>query len=112
MKKFQQFAMAFFLGAMSLGFTACSDDNNGDGDFELPEVGQATTTINASDIEMQKVTKTYVQDVIYPTYQALASNARTLYSAAQTLYTSAEAGTMTQAQIDAACEAFKNTRRE
>ena len=112
MKKIKQFAMAFFLGAMSFGFTACSDDNNGEEGFKLPDVSQATTTINSSDLEMQKVTKTYVQDVIYPTYQALASNARTLYSAAQTLYTSAEAGTMTQTQIDAACEAFKNTRRE
>ena len=112
MKKIKQFAMAFFLGAMSFGFTACSDDNNGDGDFQLPDVSQATTTINSSDLEMQKVSKTYVQDVIYPTYQALASNARTLYSAAHTLYSAAEAGTMTQSQIDAACEAFKNTRRE
>ena len=56
--------------------------------------------------------KNYVQAVVYPTYQALASNARTLYSAAQTLYKSAEAGTMTQDEINAACEAFKNTRRE
>ena len=58
------------------------------------------------------MTKNYVQAVVYPTYQALASNARTLYSAAQTLYKSAEAGTMTQDEINAACEAFKNTRQE
>lgn len=112
MKKIQKFVMAFLLGAMSLGFTACSDDDGPTNDFQLPEVGQATTAINGSDIEMQKVAKTYVQDVIYPTYQALAANARTLYNAAQTLYAAAEAGNMTQSQIDAACEAFKNTRRE
>lgn len=112
MKKIQKFVMAFLLGAMSLGFTACSDDDGPTNDFQLPEVGQATTAINGSDIEMQKVAKTYVQDVIYPTYQALAANARTLYNAAQTLYAAAEAGNMTQSQIDAACEAFKDTRRE
>ena len=112
MKKIQNFVMAFLLGAMTIGFTACSSDNGGNGEFDLPEVGQATTSISSSDKEMQKVAKNYVQAVVYPTYQALASNARKLYSAAQTLYKSAEAGTMTQSQIDAACEAFKNTRQE
>lgn len=112
MKKIQNFVMAFLLGAMTIGFTACSSDNGGNGEFDLPDVGQATTSISSSDKEMQKVTKNYVQAVVYPTYQALASNARTLYSAAQTLYKSAEAGTMTQDQINAACEAFKNTRQE
>ena len=112
MKKIQKFVMAFLLGAMTLGFSACSDDNGVDEKFELPEIGQATTTINSSDKDMEKVTKNYVQNVVYPTYQALAANARTLYSASQTLYKAAEAGTMTQSQIDAACEAFKDTRRE
>lgn len=112
MKKIQNFVMAFLLGAMTIGFTACSSDNGGNGEFDLPDVGQATTSISSSDKEMQKVAKNYVQAVVYPTYQALASNARTLYSAAQTLYKSAEAGTMTQNEINAACEAFKNTRQE
>lgn len=112
MKKIQNFVMAFLLGAMTIGFTACSSDNGGNENFDLPDVGQATTSISSSDKEMQKVAKNYVQEVVYPTYQALASNARTLYSAAQTLYKSAEAGTMTQNEINAACEAFKNTRRE
>ena len=112
MKKIQNFVMAFLLGAMTIGFTACSSDNGGDGEFDLPDVGQATTSISSSDKEMQKVAKNYVQEVVYPTYQALASNARTLYSAAQTLYKSAEAGTMTQNEINAACEAFKKTRQE
>lgn len=112
MKKIQKFVMAFLLGAMTLGFSACSDDNGGDEKFELPEIGKATTTINSSDKDMEKVTKNYVQNVVYPTYQALAANARTLYSASQTLYKAAEAGTMTQSHIDAACEAFKDTRRE
>lgn len=112
MKKIQNFVMAFLLGAMTIGFTACSSDNGGNEGFDLPDVGQATTSISSSDKEMQKVAKNYVQAVVYPTYQALASNARTLYSAAQTLYKSAEAGTMTQNEINAACEAFKNTRQE
>ena len=111
MKKIQKFVMAFLFGAMTIGFTACSSDG-GDEKFDLPEVGQATTSVSTSDLEMQKVTKNYVQNVIYPTYQALAANARTLYGAAQALYQAAEAGTMTQKEIDAACEAFKNARSE
>lgn len=103
--------MAFFVSALALGFASCSSDDN-EGNFELPSVGQATTAISSSDLEMQKVTKSYVQNVVYPTYQALAKNARDLYSTCTTLYKSAEAGTMTQSQIDAACEAFKNARRE
>lgn len=111
MKKIQKFAMAFFVSALTLGFASCSSDDNGS-EFELPSVGQATTAISTSDLEMQKVTKSYVQNVVYPTYQALAKNARDLYSTCTTLYKAAEAGTMTQSQIDAACEAFKNARRE
>lgn len=111
MKKIQKFAMVFFVSALALGFASCSSDDN-EGKFELPSVGQATTAISSSDLEMQKVTKSYVQNVVYPTYQALAKNARDLYSTCTTLYKSAEAGTMTQSQIDAACEAFKNARRE
>ena len=111
MKKFKQLVMAFLVGVVSFGFTAC-DDNNNEVEFELPEVGQATVNVNSSDKEMQKVAKVYVNQVVYPTYQALAANARTLYTTTAALYTAAEAGTMTQAQIDAACEAFKDTRRE
>lgn len=111
MKKFKQLVMAFLVGVVSFGFTAC-DDNNNDVEFELPEVGQATVNVSSSDKEMQKVAKVYVNQVVYPTYQALAANARTLYTTTAALYTAAEAGTMTQAQIDAACEAFKDTRRE
>ena len=108
MKKIQKFAMMFFLGAMSLGFTACGSDD----DFTLPEVGQAETTIGTNDLKMQAMTKSYVQNVVYPTYQALAANARTLDTKCKALYAAAEAGTMTQTQIDEACDAFKAARRE
>ena len=59
---------------------------------------------------MQTVTQSYVDNVVYPTYKDLASNARVLYAKAQALYTAASNGTMSQADIDAACEAFKDTR--
>ena len=34
MKKIQNFVMAFLLGAMTIGFTACSSDNGGNGEFD------------------------------------------------------------------------------
>ena len=110
MKKIQQYAMAFLLGAISLGFTACSSDD--DPDYNIPEAGQANVTITSSDLQMQAITKSYVSNVVYPTYKALAANARDLYTKCQALYSAANAGTMEQSQIDAACEAFKNVRRE
>lgn len=110
MKKIQKMALAFMMGGLALCFASCSSDD--DSTFDLPKVGQATTTINSSDLAMQKTTKAYVENVVYPTYQALAKNSRELYNTCSALYKAAEAGTMTQSQIDAACEAFKNARRE
>ena len=101
MKKIQKFAMAFLLGAMTFGFTACSDDNGGDDEI-----------VNIPAADMSAATKTYVDDVVYPTYQALAANAQTLYTKAQALYAAASNGTMTQAQIDETCEAFKGAREQ
>lgn len=110
MKKIQKMALSFMMGGLALCFASCGSDD--DSTFDLPEVGQATTTINSSDLAMQKTTKAYVENVVYPTYQALAKNSRELYNTCSALYKAAEAGTMTQSQIDAACEAFKNARRE
>ena len=110
MKKIQKTALSFMMGGLALCFASCGSDD--DTTFDLPNVGQATTTINSSDLAMQKTTKAYVENVVYPTYQALAKNSRELYNTCSALYKAAEAGTMTQSQIDAACEAFKNARRE
>lgn len=65
MKKFKQLVMAFLVGVVSFGFTACSDENNEE-KFELPEVGQATVNVSSSDKEMQKVAKVYVTRLFIP----------------------------------------------
>ena len=78
MKKFKQLVMAFLVGVVSFGFTACDDSNN-DVEFELPEVGQATVNVSSSDKEMQKVAKVYVNQVVYPTFlQAVAADVRNI----------------------------------
>ena len=91
--------MALLIGATSLGFTSC-DDNDG------PDDG----TVTIAKSEMQTVTQAYVDNVVYPTYTELAKEARTLYATTQALYQAASNGTMTQTQIDAACTAFKAAR--
>ena len=104
MKKTFQKAI-LFMAAMTLpfGFASCSDDNNssnGNGDNVVPVSVLSTATTD------------YVNTIVYPTYKDLATNCKTLNEACKTLYAHANAGTMTQADIDAACEAFKDARRE
>lgn len=110
MKKFSKFAAMFLIGTFALCTTSCSSDEYGDD--EIPTVGSADTNINSSDLVMQKIAKTYIKDVVNPTYTDLANYTQTLYEACTALYAAANAGTMTQEHIDAACEAFKDARRE
>ncbi len=100
MKKISNYATALLIGAVSLGFTSC--DSNDD------PADEGTVTVAKTDIK--NVAQSYIDNVVYPTYIELAKDARELYAAAQTLYQSASNGTMTQAQIDAACDAFKAAR--
>lgn len=86
--------------ALSLSLASC-DKENGSSD---------STVVEAS--ELKAVAETYVNDVVYPTYTDLAVYCKTLNEACTTLYQHASAGSMTQSDIDAACEAFKNARRE
>lgn len=101
MKKFSKLAMMFFAGTLALGFSSCSDsDDNGDDANAVPVS------------ELSAVAQTYIDDVVYPTYEALKTNSEKLATACANLYSHAQAGTMTQSDIDAACEAFKDARRE
>lgn len=102
MKKTFKKAILFMAAmALPLGFASCSDDNNS---------SDGSTIVSAS--ELSTATTNYVNDIVYPTYKDLADNCKTLNEACENLYAKATAGTMTQADIEAACEAFKNARRE
>ncbi len=87
--------------ALPLGFTSCSDSNDSSTDDNV---------VPAS--ELSAVANTYVNDIIYPTYADLRSNAKTLKDACENAYNNAKAGNLSDADIEAACEAFKNARRE
>ena len=100
MKKIFKSAMLFLAAStMTFGFSSCSsssDDNGGN------SVGAPV---------MQAIVDNYVDNIVEPTYSKLATNAQTLYDACQNLYAKRKAGSLTQADIDAACEAFKAARK-
>lgn len=98
MNKFTKSVMMLLMGAVTLGFMSCSDDEE--------------TTEGSNDCFMKEIVKNYTDNVVNPTYASLADNAQVLYDACQTLYANGKAGTLTQKDIDAACEAFKNARME
>ena len=106
MKKLTKLAMMFFVGALALGFTSCSDDDN-----DNTGAGGGDTPTPTAKTEMQAVVENYVNNVVDPTYADLADGAQQLYDACQTLYANRKAGNLTQADIDKACEAFKTARR-
>ena len=87
--------------ALPFGFTSCSSDDD-------PAVTDGV--VNAS--ELASVADEYVNSVVYPTYNDLAANCKTLHEACTDLYTKAQAGSATNADVEAAAEAFKNARRE
>ena len=86
---------------LSLGFASCRDD---DGPVTEGNVVPAT--------ELSAVANTYVNDIINPTYKDLRDNAKVLKDACDKAYANAKAGNLSDADITAACEAFKNARRE
>lgn len=98
MKKITKFVAMCLTGALALGFTACSND---DDDENVIHYGE----------DMKAVVSNYVDAVVEPTYKELAIKADALYNACQNLKTKRQNGTLTQADIDAACAAFKEARK-
>ena len=97
----------FCIGAFA--FTSCSDDDTPDlgGDRENPVIDNRWTGVQA---EMWDVADQYINGVVYPTYRNLAASADELYSEAVNVQSKHNAGTLTDADVEAACEAFKTAR--
>lgn len=110
MKKFSQLASMLLLGVLTFGFTACSDDDNTENNGQA--VVDPINNYPAAPASMKDIASTYLNDIVYPTYKSLATNATTLYDACQTLYKNASSNNWNQADIDAAAEAFKKARQD
>ena len=111
MKRISNLFAMLFMGALAVtSFTACSDDDDDitlGGDKDNPTVGNQWTGVQA---EMWEVANQYVNQVVYPTYKNLAASADVLYEQAVTMQQKHDAGTLTDADVEAACEAFKAAR--
>ncbi len=84
---------------LSATFTACSDDDD-DNDQALTEKEEA----------MQALTDQYVNNVIYPIYSSLATQADDLFNKIVSAKTKFRAGTISQNDIDQICTVFINAR--
>lgn len=128
MKKFLIFSVAFLLGAVSL--TSCSE-NEGSGDGTgysdktygeeaiaacssvQEQMAVARKKINGSTLTadqetyLRSVLEKLVKDVIIPTYTSLADDVTDLESTLKGL----TVNTITQEQINSACEDFKKARQ-
>ena len=82
--------------ACTLGFTACSSDDDNKDDNKVSEKEQA----------MQAITNQYVNNVIFPIYQSLASQTSTLFDQLVDAKAKFRAGTLTQGDIDKICNTF------
>lgn len=93
----------------AFAFTSCSDDDTPDlgGDRENPVIDNRWTGVQA---EMWDVADQYINGVVYPTYRNLAESADELYNEAVNVQSKHNAGILTDADVESACEAFKTAR--
>ncbi|MBR5688546.1 MAG: imelysin [Prevotella sp.] len=105
MKKIFKYAMMFAAAcALSLGVTACGDDDDDNPDNKKTAEQQKLESMKA-------ITQKYLDDVVYPTYTNLANQSQVLYDLINGLKTQLKAGTkVKQSDIDAICTAYKKAR--
>lgn len=106
MEKISKIFSMFLMGTVAMGLASCSSSD----DEDSSEVVDPVTYPTEAPASLEQVSKDYVDNVVFVTYKNLANEAAKLSAATKTLYEAAAAGTMTQANIDAACDAFKSAR--
>lgn len=136
MKKFSFYAMSLIAaGALTMGFSSCSDDddnNNGGGttdvDYSNKTYGneaidactnvqnaltKAYNALNGASLsaeqtaELNNVINAYVDDVVVPTYKDLGTAVEEMHTALGTLSETQ----ITQQNVNDACTAFKKARK-
>jgi len=100
MKKFLSTALIPAL-AIGLSLTSCSEDNGGSIDDVL----------SPKEAALQKAAGAYVGNTVLPTYKGMADNAIKLFDLCEEISRKHAAGTLTQADIVAAGDVWKASRR-
>ena len=119
MKKVTKLAMLLLVGTFTTGFVSCGSSEEVVPSSLITEEQQnklnqaeSDSKTNAEKTEMGKIVANYLNAVVKPTYHDLAKRADVLYFSCQKVYQKRKAGTLTQSDIDNACEAFKDARKE
>ncbi|MCM1319107.1 MAG: hypothetical protein NC217_01845 [Muribaculaceae bacterium] len=89
------------IGALALFAASCSDDNDEPKSNEL----------SAKEQTLQKATRDYVDNTVLPTYSKMADAAIRMQKLCHVMQDKHTAGTLTEADIKAAGEAWKEARK-
>ena len=106
MKKYFILSVAVLMSALT--FTACGDDDDSSSTVTPTD---PTATVNAEkEAAMKALTGQYVNNVIFPTYKALATLTAELYDELVDAKSKLREGTLTQSDIDEICSTFIDAR--
>ena len=103
MKKLFKYAMLYAAAlVISLSFASCGEDD---------DVEAIIESINEENAFIEKLTEGYLEDVVYETYEDMAYAVSDLFDLINAINTKLQAGeTLTQSEIDAICEQYKEAR--
>lgn len=101
MKFYNPFLIAAFVAAGSI-FTSCSDDNND---------GLVVDELSVKEQSLKNAAECYIDNTVLPTYGAMADAAIELYDLCETIQQKHAAGTLTTADVTAAGNAWKKSRK-
>lgn len=102
MKKiFKNLALLLTAVTLTTSLAACSDDDD----------DNSTSSISKGDQYLKNVLATTVDNTINPTYAAMALAADSLYTQIQEIHEASKTHSVTQAQVDKACELWKSARQ-
>lgn len=96
-----KFSKLFLLPVVALAMTGCSDNDEPKNDNEL----------SAKEQTLKAATEAYVDNTVLPTYKAMADAAVNMCDLCHTMQAKHAAGTLTEADIKAAGEAWKLARK-
>lgn len=100
MKTYLNLFVALAIGSATMGLSSCSSNDSD------------SSTVVTTPTKMGSIVNHYVDNIVTATYRDLANHTQSLYEACQNLYAKKQSGQLSQADIDAACTAFKNARKD
>lgn len=107
------FGVGIFITALAMipfGLASCSDDDDDEETVSSDGDSDEESTYDSRTADLEEIIPLYINSVVYPTYTNLANATTELYDALVTVQDNLAAGTLTQDDIDEACEIFLDAR--